>query len=388
MKKIILTICAILGIGYISLGGEAKLDTFTEIANSESAYFAQHDTYLQVKKDSILPAYEQGTVKEKLGKNLSPDYEVHVYDTANGEKGYQVFNYKNDGSVESKGYGVEADSRTWFRQAPKEPIATSTILSLYSSFLDFFNPYTAFGANTHAIDLERSSSQYLTAVDSTSLSFTDDFTLEAWLRVEELPSSLGGKTNLITKGDAYNWYISSDDTMTISYTPNNTTIYTDVTTNADAVTSADVGNCVYFAMVCDVSTKDCLMYRGDATTEVAEMASTPTLTGGGATSVQDNASAMVIGANNTPNFYFDGMFDDVRIWSALKTSGELETSKATELVGSETNLVAYYKLNDSLLDETANDNDLTNNNAAVFSTNKCFGGSAATFTGSSYFGEE
>jgi len=45
------------------------------------------------------------------------------------------------------------------------------------------------------------------------------------------------------------------------------------------------------------------------------------------------------------------------------------------LIGTETGLKGYWKLNDSLLDETTNNNDLTNVNSAVFSTDVPFGGS-------------
>ena len=47
------------------------------------------------------------------------EYEVHEYETAKGELGYQIFLYKTVDGVDYKksiGYGIEADSRTidWF----------------------------------------------------------------------------------------------------------------------------------------------------------------------------------------------------------------------------------------------------------------------------------
>ncbi|MCF7836026.1 MAG: hypothetical protein K9M15_02800, partial [Candidatus Marinimicrobia bacterium] len=55
-------------------------------------------------------------------------------------------------------------------------------------------------------------------------------------------------------------------------------------------------------------------------------------------------------------------------WSDVRTAQEIADNWNTELNGDEENLVAYYKLNNSLLDETSNDNDLTNNNSCPFST--------------------
>ena len=49
---------------------------------------------------------------------------------------------------------------------------------------------------------------------------------------------------------------------------------------------------------------------------------------------------------------------------------------SVELDGDEAGLVGYWKLNNSLLDETSNDNDLTNNNSATFSTDVPFSGSS------------
>lgn len=45
--------------------------------------------------------------------------------------------------------------------------------------------------------------------------------------------------------------------------------------------------------------------------------------------------------------YFKGKLEEVRIWSVVRTQAEIQTSMHTELTGSESNLVAYYKMNES-----------------------------------------
>jgi hypothetical protein len=41
----------------------------------------------KVLPESKSPAYEQGTTKEKLGKDLPTNYRVDVYETSDGGKG-------------------------------------------------------------------------------------------------------------------------------------------------------------------------------------------------------------------------------------------------------------------------------------------------------------
>jgi len=53
--------------------------------------------------------------------------------------------------------------------------------------------------------------------------------------------------------------------------------------------------------------------------------------------------------------YFDGMIDEVRIWNDARTEIEIRGNMYQELAGTEDNLVAYYKLNETA-GTTANDN--------------------------------
>lgn len=101
---------------------EGQLSSETEIESAQDAYFAQHGKYVQVQKDSKLPEYEkEGTVKDKLGKDLPKDLVIHVYESPEG-KGYQII--YPDGS--SHGYGPEARNRTWDAHPLEVPTGPST----------------------------------------------------------------------------------------------------------------------------------------------------------------------------------------------------------------------------------------------------------------------
>ena len=66
--------------------------------------------------------------------------------------------------------------------------------------------------------------------------------------------------------------------------------------------------------------------------------------------------------------FCDGHFDELRIWTDIRTAQEISDNYQTELVGNEANLVGYWKFNNDLTDETSNSYDLTGVNSPTFST--------------------
>ena len=82
---------------------------------------------------ALLPAPEAATVPtieayQQAYFNETGKYahvEVNTYQTPLGESGYEIVHHLEDGSISSKGYGPEANTRTFF--IPKEtPTATTT----------------------------------------------------------------------------------------------------------------------------------------------------------------------------------------------------------------------------------------------------------------------
>ncbi len=205
-------------------------------------------------------------------------------------------------------------------------------------------------ANTHSVDLEADSSQYLSVADSASLSVTGDMTIEGQVKHESIgTSTLVYKTLGAGDQEGYIFYnttsllvlgISSDGIDTtykwVSWSPSIATWY-----HIAAVYDASAGSVDFYV---------------DGT----QVGTTQT---GLPTSIFDSTADFIIGGID-----FDGLVDDVRIWDDIRTVTEINDNKSIELVGNEANLVGYWKLNNSLLDETSNNNDLTNNNSAVFST--------------------
>lgn len=80
------------------------------------------------------------------------------------------------------------------------------------------------------------------------------------------------------------------------------------------------------------------------------------------------ASGLVIGARYTQATQFSNTsFEDIRIWNVARTPAELNANMSSNLTGSESGLVAYYRFEDgqgsnTVTDLTGNGNTLTMNN--------------------------
>lgn len=228
--------------------------------------------------------------------------------------------------------------------------------------------------NTHSVDLDRASSQYLSITDAaqTGLDITGDISIECWIKLDQLPSTAGSIFNIVMKWNAaanqrsYGFFFNAVDVLSFWGSDNGGFAAghrLQAQSTAAAVTADDVGKWVHLATTVDVSegAAGILLYKnGDliADSDVYNEA----------TSLFNGTSIFAIGTRGDIDQFFDGMIDEVRVWNDIRTADEIKANWKRELVGDEANLVGYWKLNNSLLDETSNNNDLTNNNAATFST--------------------
>ena len=222
-------------------------------------------------------------------------------------------------------------------------------------------------ANTKSLDLELSSSQYayISDGDQTGLDITGDISVEAWIKLEQLPSAITNVFTLLAKEDgtnrSYDAFINPDNKIWFIFFSGSAVYSRAYTTTA--LTSADVGEWIHIAITADVSEKasGIKIYKNG----VAE-----TMTGStnNATSIQNSSAMVSIGARSDESQYFDGLLDEVRVWNDIRTATEISDNYQKELDGDESGLVGYWKFNDSALDETSNDNDLTLVNTPSYSS--------------------
>ena len=234
-------------------------------------------------------------------------------------------------------------------------------------------------SNTYSTDLELSSSQYwsITDGDQTGLDLSTDFTIEAWIKLEQLPSTSGTRFVFVSKfedsGDQRSFLLDSESSdklrLVFDSTGDFNTARTDISSTAAFFVAADVGTWVHIAVAVDISASSIVMYKNSSAVGTTSDATD-------ATSIYNSSSPFFIGArsNTTALDFPDGLMDEVRVWSDIRTSTEISDNYQKELVGDEAGLVGYWKFNNDGTDETSNDNDLTNNNSATFSSSVPFTG--------------
>ena len=251
----------------------------------------------------------------------------------------------------------------------KKGIAFITLVA----FLSVSN--IAYASNTHSIDLELSSSQYLSITDGgqTGLDVSTNITLECWLK----PKTIGINHSLIMKWteDANRSYYFQIDTANklLFYISDNGENSGGTLTKSDNAVFSATGTWVHLSASFEAGTPGTVkLYVNNVSVDFGFVASL-----NNAESIFNSDSPVLIGAydggGGAGNFA-DGLVDEVRIWNDVRTPTEISDNYKKELVGDEAGLVGYWKLNNSLLDETSNDNDLTNNNSATFSTDVPFVG--------------
>lgn len=207
---------------------------------------------------------------------------------------------------------------------------------------------------TQCADLESSSSQYASKTSPAGLTFTDDFTCEAWVKLESY--TLGGivaRRNADTEG----WSLEINSSGQISLTclriaSNNAVV--------QSYQSIPLDEWVHIAANYDLSGTTANIYLNGVL-----IPSLKTVTGT-CTALVQGTTALVVGAQKSAGTStFDGKIADVRVWSTIRTATQVRDNMNQQLVGNESNLVAYFKLDGALTDSTSNANDLTGSGGAV-----------------------
>ena len=216
----------------------------------------------------------------------------------------------------------------------------------------------ALGANTYSADFEANSSQYF----SDGATFGSDYTaitVQAWVKLESLPSS-GNYMKIVNEYSADGKYLLT--VRNNGGTPQWCFYFEPVTTGHTFV-------CENVTLVIGQWYHLQVSWLGDGSTvkiwrDCDLKTTSAVLTG----AMVDGSTLFVVGRTaDTSDSYFDGLVDDVRIWSVSKDTTACTDTWKTELVGNEANLTAYYKLNNDAVDSTGG-TTLTNNNSVLYTT--------------------
>lgn len=231
--------------------------------------------------------------------------------------------------------------------------------------LTFLVPALIWAANSKSLDLESGSSQYAGRADSASLDLSGNFTIELWIRGESFAT---GENNLVSKYDDP----SNQRAYRVRLTDSGTNLYVAISSNGSTAAedfvavNLSTGVWYHLAVVYTASTGVVEYYKNGVSLGTKS---------GFPTSIHNSNADFQVGAKTYNNGgYFDGLIDDVRVWSAVRTAAQITENYKKELTGTESNLQGYWKLNGDYEDATSNNNDLTASGTPIFSDDLPFSG--------------
>ncbi len=204
-------------------------------------------------------------------------------------------------------------------------------------------------APTQCTDLESGSSQYFSAASAglNGMTFTDDFTCMAWIKLESYTGSVANIISRFNGTNGWRLYIAPSGQLGI---------IGGTTRDATTYQSVPLGRWVHVAASLNMSAGTAEMY-------IDGVLVPDTVAGAGTSLTQ--AGDLQIGAANSTAF-FDGKIAQAAVFTTELSASTIRSYMSQGLSGSETNIVSAFSCNDSLLDlNTTNNNDLTANGGAL-----------------------
>lgn len=175
----------------------------------------------------------------------------------------------------------------------------------------------ATGIEGTGADIELSNSEHLSITDAsqTGLDLSGDFTIQTWVKFESLPSN-GAGMGIITKdtlttANAYFMSVFTSGGVVYAYNQVNRTT-TDLVQNF-AAWNPSTGVWYHLLLVYDASAGNLKFYVDNSL-----LANN---TDGTVTSIQNNSLPFSIGSHDGKRF-FDGVIDEVAVWSKVLSSTE------------------------------------------------------------------
>jgi len=214
-------------------------------------------------------------------------------------------------------------------------------------------------APTQCADLEASSSQYFSKSSPAGMTFTDDFVVSAWVKLESYGS---GNTIASRYNGTSGWlfYIESNGTLNLNGYNAGGANYSKIA----SYQSLPLNKWVHVAAQLDMSTftatttTSYMMIDGvDVPAIVSRAGTNPT--------ALIQAGNLEIGGYNGGTLPFDGKLAQVAIYSAKVTQATILASMNQTLSGSETSLISAYSFNSTINDLSATANNLTANGGAL-----------------------
>lgn len=205
-------------------------------------------------------------------------------------------------------------------------------------------------APTQCTDLESGSSQYYSKSSPSGMTFTDDFTCMAWIKIENntVQRRILGR---VSGTNGFHFGITAAGYLYLEIQPGAGT-----TRSVTSQGTIPTNRWVHVAASMDASGGSTLMYVDGVSIAVTSSGAATSLT---------QAGDLQIGVAATTN-YFDGKLAQVAIFSAVISASTIRSYISQGLSGAESSLISAYSFNNSITDlNTGNANNLTANGGAV-----------------------
>ncbi len=209
-------------------------------------------------------------------------------------------------------------------------------------------------ANSHALDLENSSSQYASAAHSASLNLGGkNVAIEFWVKKESDSNAWVTKAGVGTATRAYElvWFGTADGAR-LQFSGRFEGTYDSIQT-ASSSHPHDTG-WHHIAGTYDGANLK-LFFDGVLVATKAE-----------SRAFVDTGEPLRIGSNGDVNSFTDGLMDEVRIWRIARTDTQIKENFNKTLAADKAGLVAYYRLDNTYLDASGNNNTLNPVNSPAF----------------------
>jgi hypothetical protein len=225
--------------------------------------------------------------------------------------------------------------------------------------------------NTHSTDLESGSSQawYIPNASITGLNIAGSMTVSGWFKLESSPAS-GASYQMIAKwgSDGYQYnmqYWNNSGTFKLR-------CFTSSTSGEGSIVGGSLtqtlttGTWYHIAWVYTAVTGSIQIYVNGS--------SIGTITGLSAALYALGTAAFIIGAEgNTPSStYYDGLIDDVQVYSNNTVSISDLYNSPCNVSDSASGLQGRWRFDNNGEDSTSNNNDLINANTATFTTDVAY----------------
>jgi PKD repeat protein/putative intracellular protease/amidase len=324
---------------------EASDGSYVLTGHTGSFGAGQHDVWL-VKVSNLFPRLMAHPATGHV------PLDVNFQDQSLGNVLSWQWDFDNDGTIDS-----EDQNPHWIYSEP----------GIYTVRLDVSD-----GVTSESVTLEEhiyvfdgesalqfdGSNSHTTCPATSSLNLTGECTIEAWIN----PSSWGefpgfGLGKVMDKRNISVLLIDSF----LSYNRQSLQIQL---THADGTTRSS--NTPEYSIVLDQWQHIAVTYNGMNTVRMYVNGAEQTVSQAAEPlgPIKDNSSDdLIIGNSSDRGFTFDGLIDEVRLWSVARTAGEILGTMNCSLYGDETGLIGYWPMNEgngeTIVDQSGNGNDGT-----------------------------